>query len=331
MTKNLIDEYIELNTKEINSYMRSILNRDYDTDISKKFTEIYINVRFYNFYENEEEISFRKRLIKKLKEEEKNLIEKYEDKKTTIENVGLFYCYLIHFDTLTYCKDLKSTISKLNRLRFKTLNKYSENFDDEFYNIYLKFSEKKKQLLEKYETNEFKLKVTNYSIPNTYRVNIDYNIKMPNIYSEFAIRKAFNTGVTHEDKLFVEYNMISKTVIYDIIKGNFKKLYILEFPETILKKKQKMKSLLNIIDNTAIKDKVSMKLQYEEFQKNKEEIYGLMRDGFRFSVILDDSFVPEYLEIQKLKVFEFVIINKNLRRYDEIMESKVIMENVIEV
>ena len=78
------------------------------------------------------------------------------------------------------------------------------------------------------------------------------------------------------------------------------------------------KSLLNIINNPAIQDKINLKITYSEFCNNKEEIYNLMRNGYRFAVILDETFTPDYINIEKLQVFNFIIESKELRNYEKI-------------
>ena len=112
---------------------------------------------------------------------------------------------------------------------------------------------------------------------------------------------------------------------------NFKKRYVLEFAETLLKKPKKIKSILNSINNSAIQDKISLKIKYEEFSKNKEVVYDLMREGFKITIILDNSFEPNFKNIESLQMFEFVIINKNLKQYGEIISNKESISNIIEI
>lgn len=86
----------------------------------------------------------------------------------------------------------------------------------------------------------FSLKLSDYnSINDVQRVSLKYHMKFSEIFSSTAIERAFNTGTTNEDKLFVEYNMISAQIIKDIIKGNFKKQYIVDSQILYLKKSKK--------------------------------------------------------------------------------------------
>ena len=154
---------------------------------------------------------------------------------------------------------------------------------------------------------------------------------MPEIYSGISIEKAFNTGIIAEDKLEVEYNLITLKVLDDILKGNFKRQYIVEFAISLIDKPKKMARILNIIDNSAVQDKVSLQIKYKDFMNNKDTIYDLMRNGFKFSVILDETFEPIYTNFEKLNIFQFTIASKNLKYFDEIIANKPIIKKLIEI
>lgn len=66
-----------------------------------------------------------------------------------------------------------------------------------------------------------------------------HNIKFPMIYSNQAIENVFDSGIIAEDKLQIEYNLISIEAIQDILKGNFKRQYIIEFEISLLKRKER--------------------------------------------------------------------------------------------
>jgi len=129
-------------------------------------------------------------------------------------------------------------------------------------------------------------------------------------------------------------NKVSKAlikVLKDILKLNFKKRYVLEFAETLLRKPKKIKSILNIINNAAIQERISLKIRYEQFLKNQDTVFELMRQGYKITVILDNSFEPSFKNIESLQMFEFVIINRNLKQYDEIMSNRENIKNIIEI
>lgn len=332
MTINIMNQYIELTKKQINTYLRLIFGRKFDKKYCDAFTDKYVSIRYYNFYNNDINRTVRKKIIEHLKKTEEDLkINNIQDREL-IEEMRIFFYYVLYFDNVIYYKDLSQKTEQISKLRNKILNTKTENFSEELYNKMKEYIDKKEELINKFNSEEFFVKITNYpDKTNIYRVNLKYNIKFPPEYSEYAIDKAFNIGITNEDKLTIEYYLITIHILKDILKLNFKKRYILEFATTILKKPKKLKSLLNIIENAAIQDKLYLKIRYEQFIENKEKVYEMMRDGYKFAIILDNSFDMNFKNIESLKMFEFVIINKSLKHYNEIIKNKQYMNNVIEI
>ena len=146
-----------------------------------------------------------------------------------------------------------------------------------------------------------------------------------------TIENVFNSGLISEDKLFVEYNLISVEVIQDILRGNFKRQYIIEFNTNLFNKSRKLASLLKIINNSAVQDKINFKITYKEFLKNKENIYELMRNGFKFAVILDDSFEPQYANFERLNAFYYTIASRKLEYYNTIIANESIIKRLIKI
>lgn len=333
MTINIMNEYIELTKKQISTYLKLVFENAYDKKYNDIYSEIYINARYYNFYSDEENKTTRKIILEQLKKTQDYIISNNFQDKEFIEKMYVFFCYVLYFDNVVYCKDMKNKISKIARLRKKILNKENYDFEENVYRQVMAIRDEKEKLLSRFETDNFFLKITNYKEKtNIYRVNLKHELKFPMEYSEMAINKVFNKGITNEDKLIIEYYLITVQVIKDIIKQNFKKQYIVEFAETLLDKPKKIKGLLNSIDNVAIQDKICLKIRYEHFKKNKEKIYELMREGYRFAIILDNSFENNYKNMENLKMFKFIIVNKDSKLYSEVIKSnEEIINNIIEI
>ena len=56
-----------------------------------------------------------------------------------------------------------------------------------------------------------------------------------------------------------------------------------------------------------------------------------MRNGFKFAIIIDDAMEVNYTNLYKLNAFNYIIIHKKLKYYNEIMEDKVLLKNIIEI
>ena len=332
MTNNIMLEYIKITQKEILEYMKLIFGNQYSNKLALRYMDAYLNVRFYNFYPKDNNLPFRKNYLNAIKEEEASILRSMPEKQKLVEHMGLFFYYILYFDKISYKVDIDEMIEKLYKMRKKILGKDEQNFKDKFYNIYTSYLNEKEAFLKQLKTDEFFLKITDYEgVNNAHKVLLKYNIKVPEIYSGISIEKAFNTGIIAEDKLEVEYNLITLKVLDDILKGNFKRQYIVEFAISLIDKPKKMARILNIIDNSAVQDKVSLQIKYKDFMNNKDTIYDLMRNGFKFSVILDETFEPIYTNFEKLNIFQFTIGSKNLKYFDEIIANKPIIKKLIEI
>ena len=332
MTINLANEYIELTKKEIIEYLKLVFGNKFIRKYCDIYIKKYIDIRYYNFYDYDTSRTLRKKILDNLRDLAEELVIDDIQNRTIIDNMCLFFYYVLYFDNVIISKDIEKTIEKIEKLRKRVLEIEDESFTKELYRIVKEYKTKKEKLLGKIESDEFFIKLTNYPKKlNVYRVNLKYNLKFPLIYSEFAINKAFNTGLINEDRLLIEYYLVTKKALEDVLKQNFTRQYVLEFTDKLLNKPNKLKNLLNIIDNTAIKDKVSIKIKYEFFIENKEKIYELIKEGFKITLILDNSFKVNYKTIDTLEVFKYVILNKDLKNYNEIIKYKQNIKNIIEI
>ena len=334
MTINVMDEYLELTKDYIVKYMKLIMGNKYNKEVCDRLTKKYIETRYNNFYEDEVEkgLPIRKRIKKEKKDLSSRLIENGIAEKELVDNMCIFFYYVLYFDNLVLTKNMTNEIYNIHKLRKKLLNKDEDDFSEKLKNLITEWQENISKELEKYDTKEFLLKFSSYkNVRNVSRVNIEYNIKLPVIYSEFAINKAFNSGVVNEDKLYIEYYLIAVRIIRDIIRQDFKRHYIVEFAGSLLEKNKKIKGIINIISNSAIQDKLSLKIRYNDFLNNKEAVYELMRSGFKIAIIIDKSFEISYENIEKLDMFSYVLISKDSEIYDKIMKTNNKIKNLIEI
>lgn len=333
MTINIMEQYIEITKKQIEEYMKLVFKDKFNKGYCELFTERYINIRYYNYYENEVIETMRRKILNHLKQVGEDIIINNINDRELIENMRIFFYYVLYFDDVVYYKDLKNKIQQISKIRERIYGYSSEQFTDELYEKMQEYIKQKKEIMNRFLSDNFFIKLTNYpDKTKIFRVNLKYkNIKFPLEYSEFAINKAFQVGLMAEDKLVVEYYLVVIQILKDILKLNFKRKYILEFADTLLKKPKKIKSILNIISSSAVQDKVSLKIRYEYFVQNKETVYELMRNGYKITIILDNSFDVTFKNIETLQMFEFVIISRELKEYSEIKQNIIELKNIIEI
>ena len=332
MTINLVEKYIDITRDMINSYMRLVMGSKFKKEYCDIFTEKYIGIRYYNYYEMNISDSMRTKVLNGFKKFEENLMIVNIEDREIIKAMCVFFYYVLYFDNVIRNSNLDSVTNKLSRLMKRTLNREVDGFPEALKKIIDETNEQRKKLLNLTENNKFYLNIKRYpNLMNTFRVSIRYNLKFPEEFSEIGIENVFNDGLVNEDKLYLEYYFVSKEVLQDIINCNFKKHYIIEFATSILEKKTKQNGLLKIIDSQAIKDKISLKITHEDYLKYKEHIEDLIRGGFHFTIILDDTFNAEYKEITTLRIFQYVIVDDEAKIYEKIKDYKKQISNLIEI
>lgn len=332
MTINVMKEYLKIVQEELTTYMKLIFEKKYNRKITLRYLDAYMNVRFYNFYIKDENLTFRKNYLNAIKEEEQKILDDMPKKKKLIEDMGLFFYYILYFDKISYRVDTEEIVEKLYKIRKRILKKDNPDFKKDFYNTYKAYTNIKNQFLTTFNTDKFILKIADYEgTNNANRVILRYTIEESTLYNTQAYETAFSEGIVFEDKLFVEYYLITAQVIQDILKGNFKKQYIVEFNPNLLKKNRKLNQLLEIINNSAIQDKVNIRIEYADFIKNKDKVYDLMRNGYRLAIVLDNTFEPEYANFQRLNAFNYILANKKLKYFDKILLNEQELNGLIKI
>lgn len=332
-----MDMYLNFTEKRIKKYMKIIYDRYYDEEVTTEYLRTYVNARYYNIRNTDKPArAFYLRIIDELEFKEQILIKKDKTKQKVINNVKKVFAYMLFFDNVRKVENFK----KIESLR-EIIKKIMEIVTSEF-NI--KTSKEKEEslykeitsdmleadiFLDKFETDEFVLNFENCEQKEElYFAKLEHNVKMPMQYSDTAIEKVFTQGIVAEDKLQIEYMLLSVIAVRDIIAGNFKDTYIAEFADTLFKKKAKLDSLLSIIENQALQDKININIDYTDYVKNQKTVLEYTNKGYNFAITLDNT-IKSVEDVEKLKMFKIVIAPKNLVLYKELKQNKTILKNVI--
>lgn len=335
--KNLMDQYIDFTTKKLKKYIKMIFRTQYDEDIVKEYMKTYTNARYYNVNASETRMFYRK-IIAALDKKESILLEKYKNKNENfIQNVKRVFVYFLFFDNVRKVENFKS-IDSVKEVVYELASvcqeefgiKIASNLPESLYQEITNDMLQKDIYLDNLETSDFYINFQkNKSVNNLFYAKLDYHIKLPMQYSQTAIEKVYNEGLIGEDKLEIEYILLSVVCVRDILEANFQDKYITEFTSSLFKKKQKLKSLLEIIDNQALQEKILINITYKDFMKNRAEVLGYVKLGYNFAITLDD-YIKDMEEVRKLKMFNVLIVPKNIKMHDEIMKNKAVLNNVVE-
>lgn len=324
MTSNLMEQYIKKTTTFLKNLTKMFLAEKYDETVSNEYIDSYIDSRIYNFGETEQKF-FYKRIYASLLEKKNEIRKLYPkiDEKILEDHLEL-YQFVFYIDDVRPISDLTefvNTICDKRRTMFEIEG--IKNIEDRILKSIKKYREEKEDFIKKYQTEDFSLQIDKYTlIKNTYKVNINYNFKIPYIYSNTVINEVYNDGTVNEDKLIIEYILLTLECIKDINNADFSTKYLVDFAKTLYKKQKKLKQTLRVIDNAAIQDKIFLKIYYQDFEENKELIYSLIKEGYRFAIIIDDSFKPTLMNIKKLSIFEFLLVPEQCKNYEKIKENE---------
>ena len=345
--KNLMDMYLNFTEKRIKKYMRMIYSQYYNEEIVSEYLKTYINARYYNIRNTEkparafylriiDELEFKQEILIKRNETETEDREERQNNLIMINNVKEVFVYILFFDNVRKIENFKK-IDNLREIIKKIINivnadyklkKLKDNEESLYKEITTDMLEKD-IFLDKFDTEEFYLEIENCEqVEELYIAKLAHNVKMPIQYSEFAIDKVFTEGIVAEDKLQVEYMLLSLITVRDIVDGDFKGIYIAEFANTLFKKKSKLDSLLTIIENQALQEKIHIDIEYCDYVKNQKTILQYKNKGFNFAITLDNT-IKGVEDVEKLKMFQFVIAPKNLGLYNELKQNKALIKNVI--
>jgi len=345
--KNIMDTYLNFTEKKIKKYMRMFYSQYYNEEVVSEYLKTYINARYYNIQNTEkparafylriiDELVFKQNILLKRNEEKEQDRDEKQQNIILINNVKEVFEYILFFDDVRKVDNFKK-INSLNDIVKKIIGivnadykvKISKDNEDAIVKEIKADMLEKELFLDKFETDEFLLNFENCEQRvDLYFAKLEHNVKMPIQYSETAINKVFTEGIIAEDKLQVEYMLLSLISMRDIIGGNFKDMYIAEFSETLFKKKTKLDSILALIENQALQEKISLNIYYEDYIKNQKTILEYTKKGFDFTVTLDNK-IKSIEDVEKLKMFNNVVAPKSLVLYNELKHNKAILKNVI--
>ena len=327
--QNLMNDYIKIVKSNMNKFMKIFLDNKYVKSISDEFIETYTETRYYGLIEIKKGFTVKNKILNDLREKREELLEEFSEKEKIIDLTYAFLdsCIALNETSLDLLDEEIEQVVKLRKIHF------SKDDDNDYKNEIRKLvkdsMKEKENLLKKTNSEKFFLKYSNYKITNLKKVIVKHNIKFPAVYSKQAIDKIFNNSVVAEDKVFVEYNMISAQVIRDIENAIYRKQYVVEFPETILDKTQKMARLLEIINHPSIQDRLMLNISYKTIIKYRDKIYELLRNGYKIALTLDDSFEGNAADIQRLSLFQYVLVNKKSEYYNQLVKNK--LKNLVEI
>ncbi len=329
---NVMEEYVLYTKKCLNKYVKLIYGNKYDKKISNQFIDAYINVRYSNYIdEDTKTLTLSKKIGYVLDNTMRELVcECPKNKEVVITILRKFSNYFFSLDQLYLLESQKKAILKIAQERKRFFDLEEESFISEFNFMLREDIKKKKEYLDNFNSNMFFLDYKKIE-KNTYFVNLNNNITFSEIYSDAIIKKVAEKDTIGEDLTSITIFQICSTIINDLIGCNFAKVYYLYLPYTFFDKKAKLNRIFKIIDSPFIQDKLSLIITYECFMRYKSYVRDFMRQGFVFSLYLDDSFDYSSENIELLELFNKIFINSSKYYFKDMKKSVKIKDRIVSV
>ncbi len=306
MSRNIVGDCINYDYKNTLGYLKLIFNGKPAKGIPNKMVDYYFDLKYCNLLNSQNIINgiidgVKKKIYDYIKEE--NI--KADNFNNEINDSLWILKYILCFEQAINDKKIMKLLLKLEE-DVRKRNQEHASTKIKLFSIIKNNQEIKEKFIKKCSCKDFELDIKNTNIQNVFYTKLKSNVKIPELFSVTAVQKVFDSGTVNEDKLLVLYTLISIKIMEEINKFDYSRKYVISFDSNLLSKKNKCKQLFKIFDIDFLKDRMIMEIDYNDFINNKDVVYDYIREGYKFAVVINDSFSDN---IQLLEVFEIILLN----------------------
>ncbi len=301
--------------KRLKKYCSLILKSKYDKDITEELVETYLEARYLNSGADDKIKIFYRKIYDAVKREANEMIKAKKEDQDKIENCLFVFQYLFYFDFVRNNMSVDEVIDDITEKRVSKFNLKSaenDNFNIDFKNLVNFDMQDALDYIDNFDTSKFLIDYARISKKNSNinRVNFYYNFDFPEIFNRAMVEETFNTDIIAEDKLFVEYSMIAATALREVLAGNFKRVYVVDFAPSLFNKAKKLNQVLEIINNPGAQEKIILEIKFDDFMEHKNDVFKLMKKGFKFCLKTSNNMKKlSSEEMQLLNVFSLVVVD----------------------
>ena len=305
---NMLEKYIEFEKNNIALFAKEVLSDYYDEEIFAKLLAKYIEARYYNFY-SEKDSKMEDTIFERLNKTVKKLLdESDEETKEKISEMYVLFNYVLCFDEVNIIKD-NTLVRLLSDYRFGLFGLKDSIFEENMKRLISTTRLKRKKLFDYFHTDDFYLRKYTTSKDNVISVELNHKINFPKLYSDYAIDRVFHEGNINEDRMLVEYYLVTSLIIKDIKECIYDQYYLVEFATSLFDDKEKLAKTLEITSNDCFKNQTIFKISYADYVKYTNSIKDLIREGYKFSISIEDD-TPED-DFILFNIFEYIVVNNN--------------------
>ena len=337
--KNIIEKAMLIKKEEIIEMIMLLNNgeefKNNEPTIKEKLIDAYIDAKYYNHcgnidlnYNGKNMLLKVDNLLEKLAEELKKAYKesdkKYDEK---VDKIAKFMQLINHIEEDFKIEDLQKKKDTYNKriLKYVKYNDLSakdlKKLITELLKVQRTYSGMIKFIQSKIETNMFELKFNKLTRKDMYAVELTHNIQFSKVYSDYIVDKTYSEGIIAEDKIKVLGNLLLSQLVKDMFNGEFNKKYFVYIPESLYNKDNKLDQVFDMFDDEFAKKSINILLAYNGLSDNKKTIKQLIKQGFNFSVDMNDVELLKKSDIKELYVLDYIFISR----------KKVAKTNIIDV
>lgn len=315
---NALEEYIKFEKNNISLFAKEVLSDYYVEELFSHLLDTYFENRYYNFY-SEENTTLEENIFEHLKKTLTKLLEgSDEETKNKLTEMYVIFNYILCYDEVNIIND-RTLVKLLCDYRSSLFGSSDNLFKEKISKLINTTREKRKAFFDYFHTNDFYIKKYTTSKENVIDIVIDHKLQFPKLYSEYAIDRVFNEDTIKEDKLLVEYYLMTDLIVKDVRECIFDKYYLIEFAPSLFEDKERLQKLLDLTLDDCFKNQTVMKIDYEDYVKYNNNIKDMIRDGYKFAIFVDDNDVKEE-DFILFEIFDYIVVDSK-SKYCKYMDT----------
>ena len=354
-SKNIVDKFINVKLEKIEELLHIFDVDDEKLKVNEgplreMFTNTYLNVRYYNYYEaieykyrssnmSNRVVRVLKVIAKELKNNYKGSDSFYNDKVDKYLNLFTLISVLEHGNDII--EDLKVKKEFYENEILESLdcfdNKKITKIVDKVLKIQNDYDGAIEYFLKKLETNMFDLKGTRIGNKELYALNLEHSLDFSKVYSDYIIEKTYNEGIVAEDKVEVAITLALSQIIKDMQSGSFNRKYLLYLPSSLYSKDKKIIKILKMFDDEYAKKSLNILVTYSDFINNIVDIKKMSKSGYHVAVVINKESNFYKKDLGNLELCDYIFIIKNADYREKVMSllssdltDKVIYDNIVD-
>lgn len=302
----MLNYYLLFLSKNLHNLVHEVVPSFYSEELFEIFLKEYINIRFYNYYDDE--LSMEEKIEKYLNRIFLKLIKDYPSEEEKLTNMYMSFSYLMLIDNQSSLSD-DTVIGLITDYRKDIGLEDNKIFPRSIKKQIESFKNKKKELLDYFLTDKFSVVENNTSNNSIIDIKMNYNIEFPEIYSKSAIDEIYNSTPVSEERMLVIYSLVIPKIIMDLDNYIYDRYYLVDFSCEIFNNNELLEKVKKFTVNDIFKFRVVFKIEYDDYSKHSASIKEMIKDGYMFAIKIDDE--VELTNNMLLNLFKYILIDSN--------------------